>query len=80
MARYATISVPVEVKRLLERDKGSETWGSYLLRLYRQAKASRGERAFRELLKLLSREDLERIKGESSEFRRRFRLGELDDF
>lgn len=74
VTRYVTISVPVEVKRLLERDKGDETWGSYLLKLYRQAKIARRERAFRELLELLSEEDLRRIEEESMEFRESFRL------
>jgi len=74
VARYATISVPVEVKRLLERDKGDETWGSYLLKLYREALVSRRERAFRELVRLLTEEDLRRIGEESVRFRESFRL------
>ncbi|MCD6357177.1 MAG: hypothetical protein J7L75_01205 [Thermoproteales archaeon] len=59
---------------MLEKDKGDETRGSYLLKLYRQAKIARRERAFRELRELLSEEDLRRIEEESMEFRESFRL------
>ena len=34
-----TISVPDDVKRLLEKAKGREDWGSFLLRLYFEARS-----------------------------------------
>ena len=33
MRKYSTISIPVEVKRVLEKDKGKESWGEYLMKL-----------------------------------------------
>jgi hypothetical protein len=35
LRRYSTISVPEEVKRILERAKGEREWGPFLLELYR---------------------------------------------
>ena len=34
LAKYATISVPVEVKKTLEKVKGGDEWGEFLLKLY----------------------------------------------
>ena len=30
MRKYSTISIPVEVKRVLEKDKGEESWENTL--------------------------------------------------
>ncbi len=74
LGNYSTISVPREVKELLERDKGERDWGEYLLILYKEAKEGRRKRAFEELRRLLSEEDFSRILEESKKFREGFRL------
>lgn len=38
MRKYSTISVPVEVKKALEKAKGEDEWGKFLLTLYRDVK------------------------------------------
>lgn len=74
MRKYATISVPIEVKRVLEEAKGKEEWGKFLLSLYHEVRKLKHRRAFEELIGLLSEEELENILEESREFRRRFSL------
>lgn len=74
MSRYATISVLREVKELLEREKGSKDWSSFLLELYREAKANKARMAFEKLKQLLTEEDLDRIARSSREFREGFKL------
>lgn len=71
---YATISVLREVKELLEKEKKDRDWSSFLLELYREAKASRSGRAFEELKRLLGEEDLKEALKSSEEFRREFKL------
>lgn len=73
--RYVTISVPEDVKRILARGKGSEDWGSFLLRIFREYERLRRLEAFRRLRGLLSEDDLRRIEESVGEFRRSFRLG-----
>ena len=73
LRNYSTISVPKEVKEVLERDKGERDWGEYLLILYKEAKEGR-KRALEELRRLLSEEDFSRILEESKKFREGFRL------
>jgi len=72
MRRYSTISIPVEVKEILERAKGRTSWGDFLLKLYLDFKRLRGEMAFRRLVECLSDDDLEAIAYSHEEFRRRF--------
>ncbi|RLI26810.1 hypothetical protein DRO57_00145 [Candidatus Bathyarchaeota archaeon] len=74
MKTYSTISVPVEVKRILEKAKGDEDWGSFLLKLYRKAELHSRKEAFKELSKLLTEHELESITRSSKEFRERFKL------
>jgi predicted CopG family antitoxin len=74
LSRYATISVLREVKELLEREKGSKDWSSFLLELYREARASRARAAFEKLKQLLTEEDLDSIERSSREFREGFKL------
>ncbi len=71
---YATISVPKEVKETLEKKKGTKEWGEYLLNLYEEAKKLRRERAFAELTKSLTEDDLKKIEMSKREFRGRFSL------
>jgi len=72
--KYVTISVPVEVKKVLEKAKGDKEWGSFLIELYEEVRRLRGESAFKELVEMLSEEELENILESSREFRRRFTL------
>ncbi len=74
MRKYATISVRREVKELLEKDKRDRDWSEYLIELYKEAKTSRTRKAFEELKKLLTDEDLKNILESSKEFRKRFKL------
>ena len=72
LGRYATISVPIEVKKVLERAKGDMEWGDFLLKLYLEVKRLKGEVAFRRLTEVLSDEDIERIARSSRELRKGF--------
>jgi predicted CopG family antitoxin len=72
MAKYATISVPAEVKKVLEKAKGEDEWGEFLLNLYAEVKRLKSEEAFKELTRTLTDEDLKAILESSKEFRERF--------
>ncbi len=74
MGKYATISVPAEVKRVLEEVKGEDEWGNFLLNLYTEAKMLRSVKAFEQLAETLTEEDLKAILESSREFRERFSL------
>ncbi|RLE49689.1 MAG: hypothetical protein DRJ31_04055 [Candidatus Methanomethylicota archaeon] len=74
LSRYATISVPAEVKKILEKAKGSEEWGKFLLKLYEEYERLKGLKAFEQLRHMLSAEELEEISKSSLEFRERFKL------
>ncbi|MEM4412493.1 MAG: antitoxin VapB family protein [Thermofilum sp.] len=74
LQRYATISVPVEVKRVLEKAKGNMEWGEFLLQLYQEARRLKRIIAFKELVEALNEEDLEEIARSSREFRDGFVL------
>ena len=72
MPKYATISVPADVKKVLEKAKGRHEWGEFLFSLYSEATGFNSRRAFEELTGLLTTEDLESILKSSREFRERF--------
>ena len=74
LRKYVTISVPADVKELLEKAKGKEEWGDFLLRLYVESKNLKGRRAFEELTSILTEEDLKAIIESRKEFRGRFQL------
>jgi predicted CopG family antitoxin len=74
MSKYATISVPVEVKNRLEKVKGKKEWGAFLLEMVTEAQRLKSKRAFDELARLLTEEDLCAIEKSSSEFREKFAL------
>ena len=74
MRNYSTISVPNEVKKILEKDKGSREWGEYLLELYKEVTEIRRKRALENLAKLLSEKELNNILEKSRRFRREFKL------
>ena len=72
MGKYVTISVPADVKKLLEKVKGRDEWGKFLLNLYAEVKRLKSKRAFEELASTLTDEDLKAILESSKEFRKRF--------
>lgn len=72
LAKYATISVPVEVKKVLEKVKGGDEWGEFLLKLYSEVKRLKSEKAFKQLANILTDEDLKTIVESTKEFRERF--------
>jgi len=74
LRKYATISVPVEVKKRLEEMKGNKEWGEFLLDSCTEGQRLKGKKAFEELRKLLTDEDLEAIRKSSKEFRENFKL------
>jgi predicted CopG family antitoxin len=72
LGEYVTISVPADVKKLLEKAKGRDEWGKFLLNLYAEVKRLKGKNAFDELASTLTEEDLKVIVESSEEFKERF--------
>jgi len=72
MAKYSTISVPIEVKKVLEKVKGKEEWGKFLLNLYHEVKKLKSKKAFEQLANTLTQEDLTVILESSKRFREGF--------
>ena len=67
-----TISVPAEIKKILEEAKRDNEWGEFLLNLYAEVKRLRSEEAFKQLVRTLTDEDLKAIIESSKEFREMF--------
>jgi predicted CopG family antitoxin len=74
MNKYATISVPIEIKKRLEQAKGEKEWGEFLLEMCTEGQRQKGKKAFEELRQLLSKEDLKAIRESSKQFRENFKL------
>jgi len=74
MTKYATISVPVEVKTRLEKIKGDKEWGEFLMEMCNEGQRLKGKEAFEELRELLTKDDREIIRRSSREFRENFIL------
>lgn len=74
MGKYVTISVPAEIKKILEEAKRDNEWGEFLLNLYAEVKRLRSEQAFKQLAQTLTDEDLRAIIESSREFREGFAL------
>jgi len=74
LSKYATISVPIEVKARLEKAKGNKEWGEFLLEMCTEGQRLKGKKAFEELRQLLSKEDLKAMRESSKEFRENFKL------
>ena len=72
MSKYATISVPVDVKKRLEKAKGTKEWGDFLLELYTERLLLKSKKAFEEVADLLTAEDLKSVIASSAEFREKF--------
>jgi len=67
-----TISVPADIKKVLEEAKGENEWGEFLLNLYAEVKRLKSEEAFKQLARTLTDEDLKAIIESSRKFRERF--------
>ncbi|MFP3985895.1 MAG: hypothetical protein ACLFU9_08055 [Candidatus Bathyarchaeia archaeon] len=63
-----------EVKKALEKAKGGDEWGEFLLKLYLEVKRLKSENAFKQLANLLTDEDLKTIAESTEKFRERFTL------
>ena len=74
MSKYATISVPADVKKRLEKAKGDKEWGEFLLELYTERRLLKSKKAFDEVACLLTEEDLKSMAESSLEFREKFTL------
>jgi len=74
MTGYTTIPVPRSVREKLEKAKGKESWGSFLLKLYKAYEESKRKKAFDELTNMLSEEELAKMEESYKEFRKRFRV------
>ncbi|MEA2090213.1 MAG: hypothetical protein U9O89_05590 [Thermoproteota archaeon] len=72
LTKYTTISVPADVKKVLENAKGSDEWGNFLLKLCNEVKRLRSKKAFEQLARTLTDEDMKAILESSREFRERF--------
>ena len=72
MSKYATISVPIDVKKRLEKAKGKKEWGEFLLELYNDRRLLKSKRAFEELSNLLSDQEIDAMAQSSEEFREKF--------
>jgi len=72
LGKYVTISVPADVKTILEKAKGRDEWGKFLLNLYAEVKRLKSKKSFEELAATLTDEDLKAILESSREFRKRF--------
>ena len=72
LTKYATISVPAEVKKVLEKVKGGDEWGEFLLKLYSEVKRLKSEKAFKQLTNIITDEDLKTLLESTKEFRERF--------
>ena len=74
MKKYATISVPAEIKSRLETAKGKQEWGEFILKLYTEANRLKSKKAFEKLTETLTEEDLKTMTESSKEFREKFEL------
>jgi len=74
MGKYSTISVPEDVKAILEKRKGDKEWGEYLIEIYEAAEEERRRAAFEKTRELLTDDDYENMRRSSEELRERLRL------
>ena len=72
LTKYATISVPTDIKKRLEKAKGKKEWGEFIISLYTETQKLRSEKAFTELTEILTQEDLKAITESSKEFKENF--------
>jgi predicted CopG family antitoxin len=72
LSKYATISVPVDVKKRLEKVKGKKEWGEFLLELYSEGQRLKSRKAFEELVQAITPDDIKAMTESSKEFREKF--------
>jgi hypothetical protein len=72
LTKYATISVPIDIKNRLEKAKGKKEWGEFIISLYTETQKLRSEKAFTELTEILTQEDLKAMTESSKEFKENF--------
>jgi len=72
MTEYSTISIPIDVKKRLEKAKGKKDWGEFILDLYNETQKLKSKKAFNELTEILTDEDLKAMEASSKEFREKF--------
>lgn len=76
LSKYVTISVPIYVKRRLEKLKGDMGWGEFLMKLLEEYERLKREKRFMVLVSILNDDDIKRIDEESRRFRKNFVLGD----
>lgn len=72
LTKYATISVPIDIKKRLEKAKGKKEWGEFIISLYTETQKLRSKKAFTELTEILTQEDLKAMTESSKEFKENF--------
>jgi hypothetical protein len=72
LSKYATISVPIDIKKRLEKAKGKKEWGEFLLEMCTEGQRLKSKKAFEELTQTLSEDDLNAMADSSREFREKF--------
>jgi predicted CopG family antitoxin len=72
LTKYATISVPADVKKRLEKAKGKKEWGEFILDLYTETQKLKSKKAFNELAEIVTAKDLKVMAESSREFREKF--------
>jgi hypothetical protein len=72
--KYSTISVPEDIKQILEKEKGKEEWGEFILKLYTENKKLKSKKAFEKLTEILTDDDLKAISESSKDFRETFKF------
>jgi predicted CopG family antitoxin len=74
LSKYVTISVPLDVKKCLEKAKGKKEWGEFLLELYTESHRLKSKKAFEELVQTVTSEELDEMSKSSKKFRENFAL------
>ncbi|AOL17379.1 hypothetical protein BFU36_12400 [Sulfolobus sp. A20] len=74
VGRITTISVSDSVKEILEREKGDMNWDEFLLILVNEYKRKKREEGLRELMKILTEDDIKEIEKSHEEMHEEFKL------
>ena len=69
LSKYATISVPIEIKKRLEQAKGEKEWGEFLLEMCTEGQHLERQKSLRRTHDNFSlKQDLKAIRESSKEF------------
>ncbi len=74
VGRITTISVSDTIKEILEREKGDMNWDEFLLILVNEYKRKKREEGLRELMKILTEDDIKEIEKSHEEMHEEFKL------